>query len=105
MARTTINFKHPVSGKIRRAPVGFSWTTFLFGVFPALFRGDIKWFAIQLICAMMTMGLSTIVFMFMYNGLYIKSLIGDGYKMTSVDDGDVARVNASVGREIPQMAG
>ena len=67
MAYTTITFKHPVTTEMKQAPVGFSWTTFFFGLFPAMFRSDWKWAGIQLLCAMFTWGLSSIVFCFIYN--------------------------------------
>ena len=42
MAFTTIYFKHPESEKVKKAPIGFSWTVLFFGFFPPLFRGDLK---------------------------------------------------------------
>jgi hypothetical protein len=33
--------KNPNTGVIKKGFYGFSWTTFLFGGIPALFRGDI----------------------------------------------------------------
>lgn len=40
MAFTRVTLSNTQSGAIKYAPVGFSWTTFFFGPFPALFRGD-----------------------------------------------------------------
>ena len=103
MAYTSIIFKNPITGVVKEAPVGFSWTTFLFGFFPALFRGDWKWAVIQIIIAMITMGLSGLVFMFIYNKLYIKDLIADGFKAQSIGSGDMSYASAKIGMEIPML--
>lgn len=66
---------------------GFSWTTFFFGPFPALFRADyltfIGYFAVAVIFAAMTAGLSwlpmCIIWAFIYNGFYTKKLLEKGY--------------------------
>lgn len=104
MAFTKIVFKNPNNGAIKEAPVGFSWTVFFFGLFPALFRGDWKWAVIMLILAVMTFGLSNLAFMFIYNKLYIKELIGEGYKAESIASGDMGAASAIVGIEIPMLA-
>lgn len=75
----TVNLKHSQSGLVKEAPVGFSWTTFFFGFFPALFRGDIKWAAIMFLVACVTFGVSWLVFPFVYNKLYVKGLLENGY--------------------------
>lgn len=103
MAYTTINFKNPMSGEMRRAPVGFSWTTLFFGCFPALFRSDWKWFAIMLLIGILTGGFSFLVFMFIYNKLYIKELINKGYKAVSIEDGNFEKASANVGIQIPVL--
>jgi len=76
------------AGLTKQVKVGFSWTTFFFGFFPALFRGDLKWaaimFIIEVILGAFTFGIgawvSGIVFSFIYNKIYIKELIEKGYK-------------------------
>lgn len=103
MAYTTIVFKNPMTGAMKEAPVGFSWTTFFFGVFPSLFRGDWKWFAIMLFLAIITFGFSNLVFMFIYNKLYIRDLIGAGYKAKSIGSGDLDYASAKVGMQIPTL--
>jgi hypothetical protein len=76
------------AGLTKEVKVGFSWTTFFFGFFPALFRGDLKWAAIMFIISAVIGGftagigafVSGIVFSFVYNKIYIKELIEKGYQ-------------------------
>ena len=103
MAYTSIIFKNPNTGAIKEAPVGFSWTTFFFGLFPSLFRGDYKWAIIQFLIALCTFGLSGIVFAFIYNKLYIKELIGSGFKAQSIASGNMNSVSANIGMQIPML--
>lgn len=71
------------TGEYKTAPIGFSWTTFFFGCFPALFRADWKWAGIQFILAWFTAGISWLVMPFIYNKLHIKDLINKGFYPTS----------------------
>jgi hypothetical protein len=73
-----INLKNQ-AGMVKQAKVGFSWTTFFFGCFPSLFRGDWKWFIIQLVVGSITFGVSNLVFCFIYNKLYINDMLEKGY--------------------------
>lgn len=73
-------------GMVKECKVGFSWTTFFFGIFPALFRGDWKWAIIQLIIASLTFGFSSLVFCFIYNKLYINDLLKQGFTPVSETD-------------------
>lgn len=73
-------------------PIGFSWTSLFFGPFPALFRGDIKWGAIQLVVhilvAFLTLGITLgignficwVVFAAIYNGRYERDFLLQGFK-------------------------
>ena len=82
-----INMKQPSTGIQKKGIYGFSWTTFFFGCFPALFRGDfitfIGFFVIALIVGLVTAGLGGIVmniaWAFMYNGYYTKKLLEKGF--------------------------
>lgn len=83
MAYASINFHHPQSGRIKTAPVGFSWTTLFFGFFPALLRSHwVGALAIFLLC-FVTWGLAGVVFSFFYNKWYVRHLISEGFKATS----------------------
>ena len=103
MAYTSITFENPHTGAIKEAPVGLSWTAFLFGCFPALFRGDWKWAVIMSILALITWTLSGFVFLFIYNKLYIKDLIGSGYKAKSIASGESDFAASKLGMQIPRV--
>ena len=79
MAFATINFEK--NSLTKEAPVGFSWTTLFFGFFPALIRGDMKWAVIIFAATFVTFGLAGIVFAFIYNRLYIQSLVEKGFRI------------------------
>ena len=53
---------------------------FFFGFFPPLFRGDWKYAIITFALAIVTFYIGVIILCFMYNNLYIKDRIRDGYK-------------------------
>ena len=103
MAYTSIIFTNPHTGETREAPVGFSWTTFFFGCFPALFRSDWKWAIIQFLSYLVTFGLSWLVFIFIYNKLYIKELVALGYQAKSIASGNVEHVALELGIQIPLL--
>lgn len=79
---------YEINGVEKEVPTGFSWTTLLFGFFPALFRGDLKWVAIMLITnlvvGLLTFGLGLlvtfVVFAAIYNKKYEKDLKIKGWK-------------------------
>lgn len=83
MAFGKITFTNPHSGSIKEAPVGFSWTTIFFDPFPAFMRGHVSYGLVITLLAMITTGLSTIVFAFLYNKMYVEHLISEGFKVSS----------------------
>lgn len=91
MAFATITFKSK-SGIVKEAPVGFSWTTLFFGFFPAMIRGDWLWAIIIFGAAMITLGLSTIIFAFIYNRIYIQGMMKQGFKVKSYSGGNKALI-------------
>ncbi|MFO1119857.1 MAG: hypothetical protein U1E38_07100 [Rhodospirillales bacterium] len=103
MAYTKLLMENPKTGQLKEAPVGFSWTVFFFGFFPPLFRGDWKWAIIIFLLALLTWGLSNLIFMFIYNKLYIKDLLGDGFKVKSVGMGTVEQLSLKIGVNLPAL--
>lgn len=79
-----VNLKHPQTNMVKTVKVGFSWTVFFFSFFPPLFRGDWKWAIIMFLVASFTFGVSSLIFMFIYNKIYLNELLEKGY--VAVDD-------------------
>lgn len=100
----TITFQHPLTGQLREAPVGFSGSTLLFGCFVPLLRSDWKWAGISFLLAIFTAGLSWLIFPFVYNKLYIKDLVGNGYKVQSVEGGTVQELASRLGVNLIPVA-
>jgi hypothetical protein len=104
MAFDKINLKNPNTGELKKIPVGFSWTTLFFGPFVALFRADWMMAIIIFGVALVTGGLSNIVFAFIYNKLHIKNHIyKEGFKVTGSDKGDLQKISSNLGVELPTI--
>jgi len=94
--------ENPNTGIIKKAPIGFSWTTLFFPSLPALLRGDIKWFIIQLIIDCCTL-VAAFVFPFIYNKIYIKSLLEKGFKVKDVEGGTLEDARGKLGINLPKF--
>lgn len=103
MAYAKIIFENPRTGRVRTAPVGFSWTVSFFGPFPALLRGDWKWTVIMGLLALITGGISSMIFMFLYNKTYIQELIASDFQARSVEGSDFDTVAAELDITIPRL--
>lgn len=101
-----ITLTNPRTNQVRQAKIGFSWTTFFFGFFPALFRGDWKWGLIiavlEIVTGSFTIGIGggivAIIFAFIYNKLYINDLLSNGYTPAGDSDADVLRMKGFIVR-------
>lgn len=96
-----IQLENPNTGLVKNAPVGFSWTTLFFSGFPALFRGDLKWFFTQLLLCWT--GISIIIFAFIYNKLYITQLLKKGFKVKDVEGGTLEEATRKLGVDLQQL--
>ena len=67
-------------GQVKDVTVGFSWTTFFFGFFVPLFRGDAVYTLLMVLASICTYGISNLVFPFFYNKVFIKRLLDKGYE-------------------------
>ena len=73
MAFATVTIEDKKNQIIKEAPVGFSWTVLFFGGLVPLFRGDWGYFFIMLVAGIVTLGISGIIFAFIYNRIYLQS--------------------------------
>lgn len=74
-----VHLRHPTTGVIEKGLYGYSWTTFLFGPFPALFRRDYATFFILLVLCALFGIFTSFGFAFVYNKMYTRKLIEQGY--------------------------
>ncbi|MGJ8653024.1 MAG: hypothetical protein ACSHX8_07105 [Opitutaceae bacterium] len=93
--------EHPNSGIIKKAPVGYSFTTLFFPSLPALFRGDMKGFVLQFLLAWLFIPI--FIFASIYNKSYIQGLLTQGFRVKSVDGGTIDSVGTQLGVNLPQL--
>lgn len=84
-----VTLKNPRTQQMKQVKVGFSWTTLFFGSLPSLFRMDWINFLIMTGAAFITMGISWLVFPFIYNKMYVNRLIKEGFLPSSKQDQDI----------------
>jgi hypothetical protein len=85
MAFATISVTNGI--EIKKVPLGFSWTTFLFGGWPALLRQDWIVGIAVILASLATYGLAGVIFAFMYNKVYAKALFAKGYWVHALPSG------------------
>ncbi len=93
---TTVMMKHPETRLVKKGVFGFSWTTFLCGGFPALFRGDVLTGLIVIALNILTFGIAGIIWAFFYNKSYTTKLIEKGYKFAD-SEAICSMAKASIG--------
>ncbi len=104
---TKVNMKHKDTGLAKTGYIGYSWTTLIFGAFPALFRGDfltfLGAFVIAFVIGIFTAGIggwvAMIIWSFMYNKHYTTKLIEKGYEFS-----DSEEMNTSAAEAVGQSA-
>ena len=84
---------NPRTGQMKATKRGFSWTSFFFGPWPALFRGDWKFAILGFVIGIagwFTAGIGNIVYGFVvgfkYNEWYVNGLLEKGWvEITGAD--------------------
>ena len=93
---TKIMMQHPATGISKSGFYGFSWTTFFFGGFPALFRGDILTGLLVIILNILTFLLAGIIWAFFYNKQYTQKLVEKGYVFAGTES-EIAAAKSALG--------
>lgn len=57
---------------------------------------------VMVVLSFLTFGLSGIVFAFIYNNMYVKYLIGEGFKAKAAST-DISLLSKKVGQQIPTL--
>ena len=105
MAHSWLVMEQPNTRHVKEAPLGYSWSMLFFGVFVPVVRSDWKWAFVSFALAIATLGLSWLILPFLYNAIYAKGLIGEGFKAKAIR-GQVPTIEMAqpqVGMEIPIM--
>lgn len=104
MAYAKITLENNKTGHKRIAPVGFSWTMFFFGPFVPVIRGDWKWGIVSAVLfgfswfmyLLVTPSPIGLIIMYLiamiYNRLYIKDLLFNGYHVSFIDDVSLEKI-------------
>jgi hypothetical protein len=93
---TRVTLHDPKTGIVKQGLFGFSWTTLIFGGFPALFRGDIVTALLVTVLNIFTLGVAGLVWAFFYNKKFTLKLIERGYQFAD-DENKVSLARASLG--------
>ena len=91
-----VMLKNKDSGVVRKGLYGFSWTSFFWGFFVPLFRGDLKHTVVWFLAWFFTFGVSNIIQAFIYNKMYTKALMDRGYQFFD-SEARVALAKSSLG--------
>jgi hypothetical protein len=94
-----IVFESEASGT-KIAPVGFSWTTLFYGLWPAVLRKDFKGACMQFFIVGCTLGLAYFYYPFAYNKSYVQKLLAEGYKPTKYIDGSKTMAQMKLGIDL-----
>jgi len=100
---TEIMMQNPKTGVFKTGLYGFSWTTFFFSGFPALFRGDILVSVAVFILSLLTFGLAAFFWAFLYNKHYTLKLLERGYVFDDSEE-KIRKACLKLGVAFPQPA-
>lgn len=101
---TRVPMQHPSAPVVKKSYRGFSWTTFFFGPFPALFRGDGMGLLLGLGVGAISLVLPVIPFLiwgFFYNANHAERLISAGWYPIDGQSGDAVLPDSAANPSAP----
>jgi hypothetical protein len=75
-----VMMKNETNGLLKKGFYGFSWTYLFFGWLVPVIRGEIGIGALHLLMAIVSFGISQLIFCFIYNRQYTHRLIEAGFR-------------------------
>jgi hypothetical protein len=76
---------HTESGLVKTGYVGYSWTYLVFGWFVPVMRGEIGIGALHFFLTLVSLGLSQLIFPFLYNRQYMGRMLTSGWRLDAAD--------------------
>lgn len=75
-----VMMKNEKNGLLKKGFYGFSWTYLFFGWLVPVVRGEIGIGALHLLMSLVSLGISQLIFCFLYNKQYTQRLIEAGFR-------------------------
>lgn len=81
----SVRIIHLNSGLAKNGYVGYSWTYLVFGWFVPMFRGELGIGVLHFAFTLISVGLSQLIFPFIYNRQYMTRMLTSGWQLDSSD--------------------
>jgi hypothetical protein len=88
---------HSTAGISKNGYVGYSWSYLIFGWFVPVYRGEIGIGVLHLLIALISVGLSQLIFPFVYNRQFMNRMLTSGWQLDTTDQNyEIARQKLNI---------
>ena len=88
---------HSSAGIVKNGYVGYSWSYLIFGWFVPVYRGEIGIGVLHLVIALISVGLSQLIFPFVYNRQFMNRMLTSGWQLDPADPNyEIARQKLNI---------
>ena len=92
-----IRLIHSSAGIAKNGYVGYSWSYLIFGWFVPVYRGEIGICVLHLVIALISVGLSQLIFPFVYNRQFMNRMLTSGWQLDPTDSNyEIARQKLNI---------